>query len=363
MEMIVLLLLLCAGVRSQDTLVIGGHIRQYIRSNKTLTWSEAQTYCRTNFTDLLTMYNEKDNYIAPTSKPSSELWTGLHRRNPSLWWSNGDPVDFTPWSNAPNTDVPYCATVTTNNNITWENCTLRLPFMCYHKDIGTSYRYILIPERMSWCGARSYCQQRHTDLAVIRNQSQYDEVMQIKSISPFWIGLKSNGWEWSDGECFDYSFITDTNLNNCSYFMHYKKNLGISGMDCEGPLEALCYKDLMTVEIIYQKMDWEEALQYCFDNHDGMLTITSLHDQMVVKQKLSSAGFAGHVWVGLRQSRIFGFWLWTSDVPVKWHNWEGGMAPEMPLSYNCGAVSMEDFKWSDQHCLVKRYFVCERRKL
>ena len=122
-------------------------------------------------------------------------------------------------------------------------------------------------------------------------------------------------------------------------------------------------QDFMTVEIIYQKMDWEGALKYCFENHDGMLTITSLHDQMVVKQKLSSTGLSGHVWVGLRQSRIFGFWMWTSDVTVgAWRNWEGVNAPEMPLSNNCGAVSMEDFKWSDQHCLVKRYFVCERRK-
>ena len=108
------------------------------------------------------------------------------------------------------------------------------------------------------------------------------------------------------------------------------------------------------------KLNWEDARDYCFEHYDGMLTIMSQEDQNVLEARMKrEPGLSGHAWVGLRQSRILGFWMWTSDVPVKWHNWEGGRAPEMPLSNNCGAVDLQGFKWSDQNCLVKRPFICE----
>ena len=112
-------------------------------------------------------------------------------------------------------------------------------------DFSSSYRHILIPGRMTWCGARSYCQQRHADLAVIRDQSQYDEVTQIKSSSPFWIGLKSYGWEWSDGACFDYRNVPGKiRQTDCQYLRLNENypNYPIHAGDCNSKFKALCYK-------------------------------------------------------------------------------------------------------------------------
>ncbi|XP_035383960.1 L-selectin-like [Electrophorus electricus] len=54
---------------------------------------------------------------------------------------------------------------------------------------------------MAWYDAQRYCMENYTDLVSIRNQKQNEEVMLNgkKSITPFWIGLLCDVWEWADG--------------------------------------------------------------------------------------------------------------------------------------------------------------------
>ena len=116
------------------------------------------------------------------------------------------------------------------------------------------------------------------------------------------------------------------------------------------------------VKIVEERKTWEQALNHCNNNYRGLLRIES-ENERVVEQNLRCAGVPGPVWVGLRQSRVFGFWGWTNGLPLTgyWNIWEGDRQREQPLSHHGGATAtVAGNKWSDKDCLSVFYFICEK---
>lgn len=103
---------------------------------------------------------------------------------------------------------------------------------------------------------------------------------------------------------------------------------------------------------------WEEALEYCTAKHSRLLWIENKEDQDAVEMWLKITNSTGRFWIGLRQSSIFGFWIW-SDRIVHYHNWKNGKQPEMPFSHHCGVIDARTYKWSDENCWSKLPFLCE----
>ncbi|RXN22927.1 macrophage mannose receptor 1-like protein [Labeo rohita] len=88
-------------------------------------------------------------------------------------------------------------------------------------------------------------------------------------------------------------------------------------------------------------MSWEEALDYCrsIASTSGLLRIESKDDQIETERELKRKKISGPVWVGLRQSRLFGFWIWYNRLHLgPWTNWKDGSAPEHQISEHCGAL-------------------------
>uniref|UniRef100_A0A673FSV6 C-type lectin domain-containing protein n=1 Tax=Sinocyclocheilus rhinocerous TaxID=307959 RepID=A0A673FSV6_9TELE len=118
------------------------------------------------------------------------------------------------------------------------------------------------------------------------------------------------------------------------------------------------------INVSKDKMSWEEALNYCNSHQKtaGLLRIESEGDQTETEQELKRQKISGPVWVGLRQSRLFGFWIWSSGLFVgPWTNWQGGSEPEHETSHYCGALENKNgaFKWSDKDCRLKFRVLCE----
>ncbi|XP_052316124.1 macrophage mannose receptor 1-like [Oncorhynchus keta] len=234
-----LLLLLCVGGFCTVRL---SRLRQFTLSETKVNSTEAQTNCQKNYSDLVTVHNQEDYeqlIQLMTSDKIDRAWIGLQRTQPSLVWSNGDPVNDTAWS-PPNYTNPNCVAI--NPNVTWEICFQEKNVMCYKKE--------------------------------------------------------------------SFHLINETNT-------------------------------------------WEQALDYCNKNYHGLLRLESEADHKIVEQKLSRSVklVPGPVWVGLRQSRLFGFWLWTNGMPVQWSNWEGYRQPKQPLSNHCGAMSTwrsRSPRWKDE---------------
>ncbi|XP_036412742.1 macrophage mannose receptor 1-like [Colossoma macropomum] len=319
-------------------------------------YSEARVACRTNYTDLVTVYHDEDNTLL---KNIGSAWIGLYRNDK---WSNGDDVTFSKLTGDCGSG-PCCAAMKADD--AWEsvNCTIKRNFMCYKQDVtDLTLNYHVILKPMSWYEAQSYCRKNYTDLVSIRNQNQ-NEAVKIKGLNsstPFWIGLLHDDWEWTDGGHSAYRNWATSQPeplpSQCVKLLSGKwYSEPCSNMQC-----ALCYRTF--IHVSNDSMSWEDALDYCKkDNRAGFLRIQSESDQKEVEFELRRRRVSGTLWVGLAQSQLFGFWIWTDGIGVgPWTNWLGGRQPEPPLSHHCGAIDIEeDFKWTDNDCRSKFRVLCE----
>lgn len=116
----------------------------------------------------------------------------------------------------------------------------------------------------------------------------------------------------------------------------------------------------MRIKVIKTKSTWEGALNYCEQNHNGLLWIEDAEDQKAVEQWLNHTEVEGPFWIGLRQSTLFGFWIWK-DRTVGYSNWKNGKIPAMPMSNHCGVIDKTSAlgKWSDEDCWREHHFLCE----
>ncbi|XP_016403792.1 macrophage mannose receptor 1-like [Sinocyclocheilus rhinocerous] len=168
------------------------------------TWNEAQTYCREHHTDLVSIRNETENFRVQSLIPySSVVWIGLYRTRS---WSDQSNSSFSNWSagqpdNAGNSE--YCTAVSFSDSGNWtdENCNTALPFICY-RALASSHQYHFVNESKTWTEAQRYCRQNYTDLATIDNMEEMNRLINTVNESyndSAWIGLYDdvNSWRWS----------------------------------------------------------------------------------------------------------------------------------------------------------------------
>ena len=105
----------------------------------------------------------------------------------------------------------------------------------------------------NWTDAKSHCEQKHTDLAIIYNQGDWNQTLAAlnSSTSEVWIGLhKDPEWKWSNGEDFMY-FNWDAGWDTTS---GYDCASSVSGKwrteNCLGNLAAyMCQKGKIIINL------------------------------------------------------------------------------------------------------------------
>uniref|UniRef100_A0A3B3B8V3 C-type lectin domain-containing protein n=1 Tax=Oryzias melastigma TaxID=30732 RepID=A0A3B3B8V3_ORYME len=108
--------------------------KEYIFVNETMNWFSAQRYCRQNFTDLATVWNNKDwEMIYSVASDTMNSWIGLYRDS-NISWSDGN--SFSPnktgfplllWPNNARCGSYYIV----KEVWSFEPCTFKRPFVCY----------------------------------------------------------------------------------------------------------------------------------------------------------------------------------------------------------------------------------------
>ncbi|XP_062283203.1 uncharacterized protein LOC133987778 [Scomber scombrus] len=116
----------CSSVRGSDV--------KFILINTTMNWTEAQSYCRTYYTDLATVRNEAENQEVKNLTDGQSVWIGLFRD----WkWSDGSNSSFRYWaSGEPNNNAEKkeaCVVMKFDRSGRWGDwtCDRNRPFICY----------------------------------------------------------------------------------------------------------------------------------------------------------------------------------------------------------------------------------------
>ncbi|XP_055057223.2 C-type mannose receptor 2 [Misgurnus anguillicaudatus] len=197
MNMSLFALLLLSGLLCSAS----GLWREYHYINISMTWTDAQSYCRERFTDLATVDSMDDvNRMMNTVNYgySGSVWIGLQKGTQSRWlWSNGE--DTISQYNAWDTGKPTGEDCVASFSSVWidNSCTTSyLTFVCYSVTSG----YVRINEWKRWTDAQSYCRQHYTDLATVHNSQEQKQLYASvgDTWSTVWIGLYRESWQWSD---------------------------------------------------------------------------------------------------------------------------------------------------------------------
>ena len=104
----------------------------FVVSDSTMSWTDAQSYCRNNHTDLASVRNLEENQQLLDALSGIELaWIGLYRD--SWKWLDGSNSSLRYWAGAEPTGPETCVAADFHNSGKWEgfDCGLKKPFICY----------------------------------------------------------------------------------------------------------------------------------------------------------------------------------------------------------------------------------------
>ncbi|XP_062398408.1 C-type mannose receptor 2-like [Sardina pilchardus] len=109
-----------------------GNSDSLILSNGTLSWEDAQRYCRTHHTDLASVRNESEQQQVSAILRAS-TWIGLYRDCLLFRWSDQSGSPFRNWSSSSPSPWGNCAAVDVTRGGDWydRSCDLLKPFVCY----------------------------------------------------------------------------------------------------------------------------------------------------------------------------------------------------------------------------------------
>ncbi|XP_058638610.1 macrophage mannose receptor 1-like isoform X1 [Onychostoma macrolepis] len=349
--------------------------RQYRFINERKNWTEAQRYCRENYTDLATADNMNDmnelNELNELKKSvnNGRVWIGLQKTGRDEWhWPSGEPVLYLNWGPGQPEGRDYCAMML-NGKFEDLPCSDNRHFICNNTNTGL----IFVNQMMNWRDAQSYCRQNNTDLVSVRNQNESLQVQKIISDrqlsgSWIWIGLfrVRDSWQWSDqsDSSFRYWKSGEPNnaggVENCTAVSQNAQGRWID-VSCTDQYPFVCHEDKLIV--IRESLTWSEALRYCRQNHVDLVSVHSEEIQYEVVNVVKRASTA-EVWMGLRHSCTVGIWFWVSGETVCYQNWapgNGTSAEDCEDAVRSGAVqSGGDQRWISRPEHHKLNFICSR---
>ncbi|KAA0721477.1 Lymphocyte antigen 75 [Triplophysa tibetana] len=332
-------------------------------------WTEAQRYCRENYTDLATVNNINDmkELKKTVNNNRVNVWIGLKRTGVYKWkWSLGDPVKYLNWETEPSTDTNNCSVM---RNGTWrqQDCNVNMSLICYN---DSSKSYIIDSSTTTWREAQRFCRQYHTDLISVRNQTENQLINNIINDhqSSVWIGLFRDSWEWSDNTDSGFRYWRSGQPDNfggsedCTEVRMWDQGQW-NDAPCSNSLTFVCQEDELI--LIQKNLSWTEALRYCRKNHVDLVSVDSEKIQLWVKAAVHQASTA-EVWLGLRHFCSLRIWFWVNEEIVFYQNWAPGNETAVGGSESkakSGAVqSGVDHLWISLPESHKLNFICTRKE-
>ncbi|XP_045546180.1 macrophage mannose receptor 1 isoform X2 [Salmo salar] len=332
------------------------------------TWTEAQSFCRQNYTDLATIDDMVDMKKLHNTEDFT-AWIGLYL---SSWrwslgnielegegfWATGHPENY-------RNKEEFCVYMMQNGLRHDDNCDKQWYFVCNDEKNATN-KYIVITESKTWSDAQLYCREKHTDLASVRNTTEMETIKSILlnpgNNQPVWIGLKKSLGVWSDqsGSSYRNWDSNEPNGGNDGAFCGEVKSSGKwNDKACTQTQPFICYDDELV--LVSENKTWSEALWHC-RNLD--MELVSAHNQSIqhlVQQRAKKAS-TPFVWLGLRYTCTLDFWFWVNGEESCYHNWADGEGYNTSKEQcgNTGAIQRDGGQWVGKAETERFNFICSK---
>ncbi|XP_017347479.2 macrophage mannose receptor 1 [Ictalurus punctatus] len=357
--------------------------KQYHLVTENKTWTEAQSYCRENYTDLATIDNMEDMgrlLDAVYGTYSGLAWIGLYDDLNSWKWSLDDyhfykegERSFRNWYQyKPRNWIEnsLCVYLSTFNMVWWEApCYYSMPFICFDGRGNASENYILVYQSTNWTEAQKYCREHYTDLLSVRNDTENQRMRSLLHghFSNVWIGLyRSRSWSDKSNSSFSNWYIGQPgNYGQSKYCTAVFTESGKwTTENCGQTFPFFCYRTAASVSHQYYFVNeyktWTEAQRYCRENYTDLATIDNMEEMNTLLNTVNGS-YTGLAWIGLYDD--LDSWKWSLDDDAFYKEGERefrGWYHE-PNNYNGKelCVSMQyTGEWYDQQCTQRLGFVC-----
>ncbi|CAJ1076651.1 C-type mannose receptor 2-like [Xyrichtys novacula] len=214
-------------------------------------------------------------------------------------------------------------------------------------------KYILVEKLKTWTEAQSYCRDRYTDLATVRNKQDLTELNElISSYNLVWIGLnydENAKYEWSqeneendDPKDTEYTnmiidSLGDTNPYRETCVSASKKRREWFAWHCASVYPFICYN-------VNETKAWDKAQSYCREHYTDLATVRNGTEEEIY-MTLDSR----QTWVGLYRTP----WKWSDGSKYMFRHWKKTLTPK---ENQCVAVVFGS--WDPHTCTKEYYFAC-----
>ncbi|CAJ1086590.1 macrophage mannose receptor 1-like [Xyrichtys novacula] len=349
---------------------------EFVYIEDSMSWSDAQRFCRENYIDLATVRNSTENQKLQSLIPDEYYpWIGLYR-DPDIHWSDGSGSKLSFWDSGDNplgNRSVVCGAAAVQNSGKWKllPCEEKHPFVCYIPE------FAFVQESMNWTDAQRFCRENYIDLATVRNSTENQRLHNTRPNSDWaWIGLyRDPNIHWSDGSDSMRQFWTDYSnpLGNrrvmCGAGVVVNSGTW-SALPCEDKHPFVCYSSGWDVGssiadqyyYVSEPKNWTEAQTFCRDRYVDLATVKNAEEVKQLTARVSSHGYNSLVWIGL-YSKIE--WKWSDGYKasgaeyMNWANIEDN-EPDFAGGGQYCVVVTDDGKWWDYTCRYELSFFCYR---
>uniref|UniRef100_A0A8C1KNM7 Si:dkey-11o15.5 n=1 Tax=Cyprinus carpio TaxID=7962 RepID=A0A8C1KNM7_CYPCA len=302
--------------------------RQYHFVSESKTWTEAQRYCRQNYTDLATIDNmEEMNRLIKTVRGTfyGSTWIGLYEDMNSWRWSLENAAlggGFKSWfvqQQVNSGGESLCVYLPFNHGIWGETpCYSTLPFVCYDGQANASTSYVFVYQYTNWTEAQSYCRKHHTDLVSIRNEI---ENYRVQSLIPLfksvWIGLyRTRSWSDQSNSSFsNWRTGQPDNAGNSEYCtaVSFSDSGSWTDENCNTALPFICYSASASshqYHFVNESKTWTEAQRYCRQIYTDLATIDNMEEMNRLINTVNGS-YNDSAWIGLYDD--VNSWRWSLE--------------------------------------------------
>ncbi|XP_073420365.1 uncharacterized protein [Dendrobates tinctorius] len=331
---------------------------QYYLVKQSLTWLEAVSYCKSQYTDLVSTLSDVEVLAVAATAGWNEAWIGLYLCAPGVWrWSNGATGTYSKWnSGEPSQTVNSCVRVSSGK---WSDadCGARYYAVCYKlanttvPELPSDCQWPLSPTTLQYMPT--------TSPELITNWNMTDS----QGISQQGMGSAPGAGPGTRPGMNSSPVVQPlTSAPTTATVLDLTTSGGTIGSTVlQGSTGASGGTVVGILHLVQTPMTWAKSRTFCRTHYTDLASITSTEEQTGIAALLTNYIPSKGFWFGLKRNRFWGDWRWSGGQAWGQYAYWGESEPSDPMSKPCGLISgdpSKNFTWSSECCGEALPFMC-----